>query len=128
MSSILLCTFANASDIKLIIDYIQQNYELDRGTIYIFHNENNIDDLYCTYNVVSVDHFIENTILIHRKKETNTLYTINALNQIIRGANNGIVDKTFVIDWESYTNSILLTVDQTVRVIPLQLKAVVRKK
>ena len=26
----------------------------------------------------------ENTILVHRKKETNTLYTINALNELIK--------------------------------------------
>jgi hypothetical protein len=30
----------------------------------------------------NVSEIPENTILVHRKKETNTLYTINALNEL----------------------------------------------
>ena len=51
----------------------------------------------------------ENTILVHRKKETNTLYTINALNELIKKLNGGVVDTKFPITWEHYKNSVLLT-------------------
>ena len=55
-----------------------------------------------TYNVVKseVTGFLPNTILLHRKKETNTLYTINAVNHIIKDANNGILDKSYRLQWE----------------------------
>jgi hypothetical protein len=61
----------------------------------------------------------QNTISIHRKKETNTLYTVNALNEIIIAANNGVLDKTYQIDWQQYQNSFILTNDTGYRVINL---------
>jgi hypothetical protein len=44
------------------------------------------DEYVCTYNVdqPNINNIPENTILVHRKKETNTLYTINALNELIK--------------------------------------------
>jgi hypothetical protein len=59
--------------------------------------------------------------MIHRKKETNTLYTVNALNAIIRACNNGLLDKTFIINWDTYRDSLLLTQDQDVRHVHLRL-------
>jgi hypothetical protein len=50
-----------------------------------------------------------NTILLHRKKETNTLYTINALNTLIRSLNGGRLNKNFIVEWNNYKNCILLT-------------------
>jgi len=61
----------------------------------------------------------QNTISIHRKKETNTLYTVNALNEVIRRVNNGVLDKTYQLDWSHYQNSFILTDDSGYRVIEL---------
>jgi hypothetical protein len=47
--------------------------------------------------------------LVHRKKESNTLYTINALNTLIKELNNGYVDPSYKVDWNDYRNCILLT-------------------
>jgi hypothetical protein len=57
-----------------------------------------------TYNVEqgNVSDIPENTILVHRKKESNTLYTINALNELIKRLNGGVVDTKFPIDWNHY--------------------------
>ena len=65
----------------------------------------------CTYNVDfgNISNFLDNTILVHRKKETNTLYTINALNTLIKDLNGGVLDTNYRIDWEDYKNCILLT-------------------
>ena len=64
-----------------------------------------------TYNVDqgNVDNIPFNTILVHRKKETNTLYTINALNTLIKSLNGGVVDPAFRVNWQHYKNCILLT-------------------
>ncbi len=69
------------------------------------------DEYVLTYNVdqSNVSEIPENTILVHRKKETNTLYTINALNELIKSLNGGVVDTKFPIDWQHYRNCILLT-------------------
>lgn len=127
MKSLLLCTFAHVADLKLIVDYIEKNYELEKNAIYVFENSNNSEELYCTYNVVATTVTSENTILIHRKKETNTLYTINALNEIIQTINNGILDKHYVLDWERYRNSLLMTIKGEVITIPLLLRTVIKK-
>ncbi len=52
---------------------------------------------------------LPNTILLHRKKESNTLYTINALNTLIKQLNGGVLDTSFPINWQDYKNSVLLT-------------------
>ena len=45
------------------------------------------------------------------KKQSNTLYTINALNEVIRSKNNGVLDKRFMVDWNEFRNTLLLTND-----------------
>jgi hypothetical protein len=64
-----------------------------------------------TYNIEmsNIANIPENTILVHRKKESNTLYTINALNELIKKLNGGVVDTRYQIDWQHYKNTILLT-------------------
>jgi hypothetical protein len=57
----------------------------------------------------------ENTILVHRKKESNTLYTINALNELIKKLNGGVVDTRYQVDWQHYKNTILLTQQNELR-------------
>jgi hypothetical protein len=47
--------------------------------------------------------------IVHRKKETNTLYTINALNDLIKKLNGGVVDPSYRVNWQHYKNCILLT-------------------
>jgi hypothetical protein len=52
---------------------------------------------------------MRDTISINRKKESNTLYSINALNALISHLNNGVLDKSFIIDWPNYKNTLLLS-------------------
>ena len=76
----LLCTFAHRSDLNIVSDYIQQSYTIPERRIFVFANAEATDNLYCTYNADAGTQRGQNTISIHRKKETNTLYTVNALN------------------------------------------------
>ena len=122
MKTQLLCTFAHRKDLDLISDYITKSYTVAERRIFVFSDADNKSDLYLTYNIErGAFTKTPNTISIHRKKETNTLYTVNALNTIIVKANNGVLDKTFVINWEMYRNSLLLTSDNDLRPIPLEL-------
>ena len=69
-------------------------YQLTDNRIFVFSNEKNIRDLYLTYNVVKDvgnRSKTKNTISIHRKKHTNTLYTLNAMNRLIEDENEGDV-------------------------------------
>lgn len=116
----LLCTFAHQKDLELVIDYIAQSYDVTEHRAFVFSNESMPSELFVTYNVAASTRRTPNTISIHRKKETNTLYTVNALNAIIRRANNGVLDKTFRIDWQVYENSLILGDDVDLRHIYLK--------
>jgi len=118
----LLCTFAHRKDLELIVDYVKKSYTVSEKRMFVFTDADNKSDIYVTYNVVPDDYGkTPNTIMIHRKTDTNTLYTVNALNVIILKANNGILDKKFIINWPTYQNSLLLTEGSDLRHIHLNL-------
>jgi len=72
-----------------------------------------VSELICTYNVdlaAGADfNDVKGTISLHRKKHSNTLYTINALNEVITDLNNGVVDSKFIVPWENFKNTLLVT-------------------
>ena len=112
MKTQLLCTFTSKDTLQKTLQDIRETYVIVYNYIYILQNKSNLDELYVTYNInteFKPPHPLEDTILIHRKKESNTLYTINALNQLVREENGGVLDKTFIIDWKKFRNSIILT-------------------
>jgi hypothetical protein len=118
----LLCTFAHKKDLDLIVDYITSSYTIYERRLFVFCNDRIPEELYITYNIEpSKYRKTSNTIMIHRKKETNTLYTVNALNTIIRLENDGILDKTYQIAWNQYQNSLILGDDYELRHIYLKL-------
>lgn len=122
MKTQLLCTFAHKKDLELIVDYVTKSYTISERRMFVFSDSDNRNDLYVTFNIAATGYSkTPNTISIHRKKETNTLYTVNALNTIIRNANNGLLDKSFMVDWTLYRNSLLLTNEEALRKIQLQL-------
>ena len=122
MRTQLLCTFAHRKDLELIVDYISKSYSISEKRMFVFSDAAKKADLYVTYNVEPDDYGkTPSTIMIHRKKETNTLYTVNALNAIIRKVNNGVLDKSYIIEWENYSNSLLLTDGDELRHIHLEL-------
>jgi len=88
MSNKLFCTFSTEDDLENVLNTIQSKYKIIYSKIFVLYSKSQ-DEYMCTYNVDfgNVSTFLENTILVHRKKETNTLYTINALNTLIKELN-----------------------------------------
>ncbi len=127
MKTQLLCTFCTKQDFEDTTQLISMASEIVFNKIYVFENMDDNNSLICTYNVEKTEDFIQNnkTMAIHRKKETNTLYTINALNEAIRKENNGILDKSYSLNWESYRNSLLLTNDAGLNVIRTKLYKII---
>jgi len=113
MKTQLLATFTTKADLDTTIEKIQSAYAIAFGKIYVLQNEDSVGDFICTYNIDlsrSADYNdVKGTISLHRKKHSNTLYTINALNEVIKNLNNGIVDTKFSVPWEKYTNMIMVT-------------------
>ena len=113
MKTQLLCSFTTKENLDEIVKKITDAYDIVFNKVYVLQNENNVNELICTYNVDTqggVDYNkVTGTISLHRKKYSNTLYTINALNECIKNLNNGVLDPKFMIPWENFRNMILVT-------------------
>ena len=113
MKTQLLCTFTTKKDLEKTISEIVKSYTIVFGRVYVLQNEENTNELMCTYNIDTTNKVdfnkVKGTISLHRKKHTNTLYTINALNEVIANLNNGIIDSKFVVPWENFKNMLMVT-------------------
>jgi hypothetical protein len=106
----LFATFTGLDALDELIVSLSSTYTIMYNKMFVLYVKST-DEYVVTYNVeqTNVNGIPVNTILVHRKKESNTLYTINALNDLIKKLNGGVVDPTFRVDWQHYRNCILLT-------------------
>jgi len=129
MRTQLLCTFTNQKNLEQITHDINKNFNVIFDKIYVLQNEENQKELICTYNVDRDEEIdfnsVENTISLHRKKLSNTLYTINALNELIKTINNGVLDTKYQVPWELYKNMILITNKHGLSRIPTRILKII---
>ena len=113
MKTKLLCTFSTTDEYMFEVDLIKKYYDIVFQKIYALQNEDDLDKIMLTYNInedmFTTKSFYKNTISVHRKKDSNTLYTINSINELIKSLNGGIMDFNFKVNWQDYKNCILLT-------------------
>ena len=123
----LFCTFSPKDKLEDTLDTIKSEYEIMYSKIFVLESEDS-DEYLCTYNIEIQDRttkVLPNTILLHRKKETNTLYTINSLNLLIKSLNEGVLDTTFRIEWQNYRNTVLLTQGDGLRKLSTKIHKIV---
>ena len=106
----LFCTFTSGEELDELVSELSTVYTIMYNKMFVLFVKST-NEYVVTYNVDqgNVNTIPENTILVHHKKETNTLYTINALNELIKKLNDGVVDMSYRVNWPHYRNSILLT-------------------
>jgi hypothetical protein len=128
MNNKLYCTFIEEDEVDEVIDEIVGEYEVLFNKIFVLSSIDE-DKLMLTYNIDvpygNHNLHLPNTILVHRKKQTNTLYTINALNEVIRYLNNGVLDTSYQVDWGKFRNSLLLTRPGGFKKVRTRLKRIV---
>ena len=110
MNNRLYATFTQQNSLDELIIHLSTTYTIMYKKMFVLFVKST-NEYVVTYNVEqgNVSSIPANTILVHRKKESNTLYTINALNDLIKKLNNGVVDPSYRIDWQHYKNCVLLT-------------------
>lgn len=107
----LFCTFSPKDGLDRTLTTIKSEYTIMYGKIFVLESPDS-EEYLCTYNIEVPEtptRVLSNTILLHRKKETNTLYTINSLNLLIKQLNGGVLDTSYKINWPDYQNTVLLT-------------------
>jgi hypothetical protein len=125
----LLCLFTTKEQLDNSYRFIIENYTLTNPNIFILESRIRPSDLFITFNVERGSGAIDSewkTILVHRKKQSNTIYTINALNEVVKSKTGGQIDNTFIIDWEEFRNSILTTSQYGYKQIPTKVYKSIR--
>lgn len=125
--SLLLASFVSKDELYDAIDRISETTNIPKDMIFAFVNEDNSNEYVLTYNLnpemanIKFDSIWKNTISVHRKKQTNTIYSLNAMNEYIKGMNNGVLDKTYQVNWELFTGCMLIIKNGGLKSIPLRL-------
>ena len=100
-------------DVQTEVEFIVNNIEITNNMIFLLEEVENPAKKILTYNAITEPGKPFNprlyTMRVHRKKQTNTLYTINALNKAVASQHDGKTGKHLKLDWEPFRNSILLT-------------------
>jgi hypothetical protein len=124
----LLCTFTSVDELDATIDIIKNSYVLVFNKLYLLENIEDANQLVLTYNITKTHSNVlppASTISVHRKKQTNTIYTINAINKLIELKNNGVLDKSFRINWDELKNSVLVTAYGKLKVVNTKLSDII---
>ncbi len=121
MNTQLLCLFTTKEELDKSIEFIMGNYTLVNPNVFVLENKSNIEECYITFNVEKGSIAVPSdwkTILVHRKKQSNTIYTINALNEVIKAKTGGQLDTTYQLDWNEFKNCIITTSNYGYKKIP----------
>lgn len=121
MNTQLLCLFTTKEELDKSVNFILKSYILTNPNVFILESKLRPEEAFITFNVEKGSSPIDSqwkTILVHRKKQSNTIYTINALNEVIKSKTGGMLDNSFQIDWEDFRNCILTTSNIGYKKIP----------
>lgn len=123
MKTQLVCTFVKKYQIEDMLDEIRREFTVLNDKAFLLKSTELTNELVLSYNVLLDSHktFLPGSILVHRKKETNTIYTINALNELIMNLNNGILDKSYSIDWIKYQDTMLLKKPEGLKMLKMEI-------
>jgi hypothetical protein len=124
----LFCTFIEHDKLQETVNTLTKKYTILYNKVFVLASPDT-EELILTYNIDIVNtnsqNALANTILLHRKKESNTLYTINALNALIKELNKGILDTNYRVNWVDFRNTILLTQDGGLRTVHTKIHTII---
>jgi hypothetical protein len=114
----LICLFTTEPDLDYTSSMIQKTYNIVYNRIFVLSIEDS-EELICSFNIEkgNVRKQLPGAMLVHRKRDTNTMYTINSLNTLVKSENNGILDSNYTVDWTKYRNSLLVTSNNELKVL-----------
>lgn len=122
----LICLFTIEPELDYTVGMIGKTYDIVSKRIFILAIEES-EELICSFNIEkgNVRKQLPGAMLVHRKRDTNTMYTINSLNSLVKSENNGILDTNYSVDWTKYRNSLLITSNNELKVLKTKVYQIV---
>ena len=120
---VLLASFVTTDDDEKIlaeVEHIAATDDLTNNLIFLLAMPDEPERRVITYNA-----YLEKgkplnsrlfTMRVHRKKSSNTLYTINALNKAVALEHDGQTGRHLKLNWDDYKNSIMLLTGSELKV------------
>lgn len=120
---VLLASFVTTDDDEKIlaeVEHIAATVDLTNNLIFLLAMPDEPERRVITYNA-----YLEKgkplnsrlfTMRVHRKKSSNTLYTINALNKAVALEHDGQTGRHLKLNWDDYKNSIMLLTGSELKV------------
>ncbi len=129
----LLCSFVLRKKANLYLDYLNKENLTDK--VFILENVKDSNIVLFTFNLLDKNRMLKNlkeygclnSIALQRNKNTNTVYTIDALNVLLENRRMITEEnkKDIIIDWSKYTNSLLLVSDDKINKIDTKLLKII---
>lgn len=129
----LMISFVIKKKIKNFISFLHENNVAEK--IFILSNNKHEKIYLVSFNILNeIDlsdlriYGVLNTFSIQRNKETNTLYSINALNMLLQ-EQSMITEKSrneIKLDWKEYKDSLITTSDGNINLIKTKLVKMIR--
>jgi hypothetical protein len=120
---VLLMSFSSEDEYKTHLQVIREIYRPD-SSLFVIQNRDNDNEIFITFNT-EYNFKTPGIIKIHKKRETNTLFSVDSVNELSMRT-NGKIDKEWSPNWEEYRNSLLLMRDGELAVIPTRLREIIR--
>lgn len=120
---VLLLSFSTLEEYRTELQRIREVYRPD-SSIFVLENVEQPNEVYVTFNT-TYNFKMSGIIKMNKNKDTNTLFTIDALNTLaIREI--GKISRDFVPDWEAYRNSLLLIRDGELYIAKTKIKEIIK--
>ena len=123
----MLCKLTNTADYQEDLQKIRECYEIDKN-IFVFKERENEDSIFITFNTSKVYERAIGTFVIHRKKDYNCLFTVNAINLLCLQETGKFKDTEYVPDFNKFSNSAILTKGTELNIVPIKLLEIIKIK
>lgn len=123
----LFLSFTTSEQLDETLKEITRRYSILYNKIFVLESPQTTEYI-CTYNIDTgnvSDGLMPNTILVHRKKSYNCLYSVNGLNALIKLLNNNKLDKNFIVPWENYQNNVVLSSGHNLRILETSIHKII---
>jgi hypothetical protein len=120
---VLLMSFSSEGEYKTHLQVIREIYRPD-SSIFVIQNRYDDNEIFITFNT-EYNFKTPGIIKIHKKRETNTLFSVDAVNHLSI-QENGRIDKDWIPNWNEFENCLLLMRDGDLAVIPTKIKEIIK--
>jgi hypothetical protein len=120
---VLLMSFSNESEYKTHLQVIREIYRPE-SSLFVIQNRYDDNEIYITFNT-QYNFKTPGIIKINKKRDTNTLFTIDAVNHLSM-QENGEILKDWSPNWNEFENCLLLMRDGEFSVIPTKVKEIIK--